>query len=82
MTRPLADTLLALVGAVADAPAYGLTVTELSLEVPLELGAAWHGGQVTILASAPHSRWRAGFLPPVHPVRLCLALIDEDGHGP
>jgi hypothetical protein len=81
MTRPLADTLLALVGSVADAPAYGLTVTELSLEVPLELTAAWHRGQATILASAPHSRWQAGFLPPVHPVRLCLTLIDEDGSG-
>lgn len=81
MTRPLADTLLALVGSVADAPAHGLTVTELSLELPLELKVAWHRGQPLLLGDAPHSRWQAGFLPPVHPLRLSLVLIDEASRG-
>ena len=81
MARSLADTLLALVGSVADAPSYGLTVTELSLELPLELQAAWYRGRLTLLADAPHSRWKAGFLPPVHPLRLSLTLIDGDSGG-
>jgi hypothetical protein len=82
MTRPLADTLLALVGSVADAPAYGLTVTELSLELPVELQMAEHQGVLTLLGSPPHSRWKAGFLPPVHPLRMSFTLIDEDDRGP
>lgn len=82
MARPLADTLLALVGSVADAPSYGLTVTELSLELPVELQMVEHRGALTLLGNAPHSRWQAGFLPPVHPLRLSFILIEEDSRGP
>jgi hypothetical protein len=80
----LADTLLQLVESVAPPTGSGLVVTEAELEMPLEVGSAMHQGRLVFLATAPHSRWKAGFLPPVHRTRIRVALAEfpeEDGRG-
>jgi hypothetical protein len=77
MWRPLCDTLLDLVGATAGASSAGITVTEADIVIPLELTAATHRGELTILATPPHSRWKAGFLPLTHPTRLSIRLMDD-----
>ena len=74
MKPQLADTLLALFERV-DAPAgSGLVVTEFAVDMPLEVTAAVHGDELVFLAQPPHSRWQAGFLPPVQRLHLRLAL--------
>ena len=74
MKTSLADTLLALVAGLAAAPLAGLKVSELQVELPLEVSAALLHGQLTFMAQAPHSRWAGGFLPPVQRVRMRWAL--------
>jgi hypothetical protein len=76
MRTQLADTLLGLFERL-DAPAgSGLVVTHLDVDMPLEIAAAEHHGRLVFLAQPPHSRWNAGFLPPVQRMRLRLA-VDE-----
>lgn len=77
MWRPLSDTLLSLIGAVSGEGTPGLVITEADIDIPLELSATVHRGQLVILGSAPHSRWKAGFLPQTHPTRLSIRLLDE-----
>jgi hypothetical protein len=76
MNATLADTLIALLSHV-EAPAdMSLYVTELAVEMPLEVRAAVIGGRLELLAQAPHSRWQAGFLPPVQ--RMSARVVLEE----
>jgi len=74
MKTLLADTLLQLVAGIERAPAAGLVVTQLDVELPLEVSAAALGGELVFLAEPPHSRWQTGFLPPVHRTRMRWTL--------
>jgi hypothetical protein len=74
MNATLADTLIALFGHVDMPPGMRLHVTELAVEMPLEVRAAVVAGRLEFLAQPPHSRWRAGFLPPVQRMRARLVL--------
>lgn len=80
MTTPhLADTLLAFIGAL-EAPAHaGVVVTSFDLSVPLEVNAGLEHGEIVIRASAPHTRWVTGFLPPVHVAHLRIEATAVDG---
>ena len=77
----LAETLIQLVESVAPPAESGLVVTAAELDVPLEVGSAVDRGRLVFLASAPHSRWRSGFLPPVHLSHIRVELVEEDGDG-
>jgi hypothetical protein len=68
----LADTLLQLFGGLEPTP--GLVVTGLDVDLPLEVSAVVVAGELVFQAQAPHSRWQAGFLPPVQRTRLKLRL--------
>jgi len=74
MNTELAATLLQLFEGLAAPPQSGLVVTSLDLDMPLEVTAAMRGKDLVFLAQAPHSRWEAGFLPPVQRLSLKLAL--------
>lgn len=76
--RELGDTLAALVAALTPTADSGLVVTHAELDVPLEVTGAVEHGRLVFYGNVPHSRWQAGFLPPVHPGRLVVALL-EDG---
>jgi hypothetical protein len=74
MKTDLADTLLQLLDAVDTPPECGLYVTGLDVDLPLEVSTAVRNGELVFLAQAPHSRWQAGFLPPVQKLWLRLAM--------
>ena len=76
MNTTLADTLIALLGHVDAPPGMGVRVTELAVQMPLEMRAAVVDGRLELLAQAPHSRWDAGFLPPVQ--RMSARLVLEE----
>jgi hypothetical protein len=66
-----ADTLLQISECVDASAAPGFVVTEADVDLPLEMRIVGEPGQrATLQAIAPHSRWKAGFLPPVHRCRL------------
>jgi len=68
----LSETLLQLFGGLPTAP--GLVVTSIDVDMPLEVSASVVDGELVFQAQAPHSRWQAGFLPPVQRTRLKLTL--------
>ncbi|WP_140628280.1 hypothetical protein [Methylibium rhizosphaerae] len=74
MRTELAETLLQLFDGLDAPPHSGLVVTELEVDMPLEVSAATRGDELVLLAQAPHSRWEAGFLPPVQRLHLKLGL--------
>ncbi|MEJ8836843.1 hypothetical protein [Ramlibacter sp. AN1133] len=74
MNTELAVTLLQLFEGLAAPPGSGLVVTSVDVDMPLEITAAVRGDDLVFLAQAPHSRWEAGFLPPVQRLSLKLAL--------
>ncbi|HYE41375.1 MAG TPA: hypothetical protein VEB23_15665 [Ramlibacter sp.] len=74
MNTELAVTLLQLLGGLAAPSESGLVVTAIEVDMPLEISAALRGEDLVFLAQAPHSRWQAGFLPPVQRLSLKLAL--------
>lgn len=76
MRTELADTLLQLFDRVAPPAGSGLKVTSLDVDMPVEITAAVRGRELVFLAQAPHSRWQAGFLPPVQ--RLGAKLVLEE----
>jgi hypothetical protein len=69
-------TLTAAVQAVSPLVGTGLVVTDVELDLPLEIVAASRDGHAVIAGSAPHSRWTAGVLPPVHLAHLRIQLVD------
>ena len=75
--RELSQTLIELIEGVAPPAGSGLIVTEAELDVPLETSGATHGSELIFLASVPHSRWKAGFLPPVANSRIRVVLDEE-----
>ncbi|MEZ5426055.1 MAG: hypothetical protein R2747_07315 [Pyrinomonadaceae bacterium] len=75
--RELAQTLIELIEGLQPPPDSGLVVTEAEIELPLESAGAIHGEELIFLADVPHSRWKAGFLPPVAMGKLRV-LLDED----
>ena len=76
MNTELADTLLQLFEGIAAPAESGLVVTSVDVEMPVEITAAVRGRELVFLAQAPHSRWQAGFLPPVQ--RLGAKLVLEE----
>lgn len=76
MKTELADTLLQLFEGVATPAESGLVVTSVDVDMPVEITAAMRGSDLVFLAQAPHSRWQAGFLPPVQ--RLGAKLVLEE----
>jgi hypothetical protein len=76
MRRELSDTLASLVSAVTPPADSGLIVTTAELDVPLEVSSGIEQGKLVIYGNVPHSRWKAGFLPPVHVSKLVATLID------
>jgi hypothetical protein len=71
MARPqLHETLAAAVEAVSPQAQSGIVVTEVELDLPLEIVAAERGGRPLIAGGVPHSRWHSGFLPEVHVAHL------------
>ena len=76
MNTELADTLLQLFESLAAPVDSGLVVTSLDVDMPVEITAAVRGRELVFLAQAPHSRWQAGFLPPVQ--RLGAKLVLEE----
>ena len=76
MKNELADTLLQLFEGIATPAESGLVVTSVDVDMPVEITAAVRGRELVFLAQAPHSRWQAGFLPPVQ--RLGAKLVLEE----
>jgi hypothetical protein len=77
MARPeLHRTLTAAVEAIAPPAGTGLVVTEVELDLPLEIVAGERDRRVVVAGTVPHSRWEAGVLPPVHVAHLHIALAD------
>lgn len=72
----LADTLLALVGGI-DATLSGMSITEASLEVPMEVISVVEDGKLIFFAAPPHTRFISGVLPAVHRTTLRLELADD-----
>ncbi len=76
----LAETLIALVEAIEPPPSSGLIVTEALLEVPMEISSVLIKDRLIFFAAPPHSRWKAGVLPPTHRTVLRMELVEgEDG---
>jgi hypothetical protein len=59
----LHQTLADLVRALEPDKDSGLWIDRAELTVPLELTTAAAAGELVVHARAPHSRWKAGFLP-------------------
>jgi hypothetical protein len=76
---PLSHTLVALAESLAEAQRPGILVSAAAMTVPLEGSVVATKAGPVFLAGAAHSRWRSGFLPPVHVARLELELAPEAG---
>jgi len=90
MWHELADTLIAVVESVQAPPGSGLYVKEAEVEMPLEVMGAVRKGELIVYGSPPHSRWKAGVLPPVGMGRIHVELVEaappsarppQDGKG-
>ena len=83
MARPeLHHTLLAAVEAVSPSAGTGLVVTDVDLDLPLEIVVGERAGRPVIGGTAPHSRWEAGFLPEVQLAHLRIELVDPPSVPP
>ena len=83
MTRPLlGDVLMQLVTAVTDAADESrMLIEQATLDVPLECSVHIEQGNVVLRATAPHTRFRSGFLPPVHMSRLRIEALEAPEVG-
>ena len=72
----LAETLMQLAGAIVPPEGTGLVVTEAVLEVPLEVQSGVENGALVFYGQVPHTRFRAGILPPVHATTLTIELLE------
>jgi hypothetical protein len=63
MRRTLCDTLLDLSGSFLGVQEAfrGVRITEVSLDLPIEVSLARRGGEFTFLADVPCWRWRTPF---------------------
>jgi hypothetical protein len=73
MHKELAQTLLELLDAVRVPAQSELSVTEVEIELPLEVTLGKRDGRPIFLARPPHTRWKSGVLPPVNVTRLRIA---------
>ena len=78
MLRELGDTLAALIASVSPPVDSGLIVTYAELDIPLETFGGMENGRLVFYGNVPHSRWKSGFLPPVHTSRLVVTLLESD----
>ncbi|MBC7901054.1 MAG: hypothetical protein H7070_13500 [Saprospiraceae bacterium] len=76
--RELSQTLIELIASVQPPPDSGLVVTEAEVDLPLETGVATRGNDLIFLGSVPHSRWQAGFLPPVTMARIHVVSDNDE----
>ena len=72
--RELADVLLGYLGVVSTFEQTALVITELTLDVPIEVTGRMRGSELVIVGSAPHSRWHAGFLAPIHNTSMTVVV--------
>lgn len=76
--RPLSETLAEGAGAVWPPAGTGLRISELELELPLEVSVvADHAGRAVAVGGAPFTRWVSGVLPAVHRSFMRIALVEE-----
>lgn len=79
MTWPqLHQTLANLVRALEPDEGSGLWIDRAELAAPLELTTAVAGGNLVVHARAPHSRWKAGFLPRTSTATLRIERVAAD----
>lgn len=78
---PFFETVLALVESLEGSRDASLAVESATLEVPLEGRVVRTGGEPVFLATVPHTRWRSGFLPPVHIARLHVREATAEERG-
>jgi hypothetical protein len=76
--KSLAETLAGLVESLAVPEGSGLAVTSATIDVPLEGRVVLAHGAPVFHATLPHTRWRSGFLPPVHLAHLEIRETVED----
>jgi hypothetical protein len=74
---PLAETLVALVESLQPPDGSGLGVERASLDIPLEGRVDATPAGAVFCASLPHTRWRSGFLPPVHVAHLDVVQTED-----
>jgi hypothetical protein len=77
----LSDTLLAYIDGATLQSRPGICVTELQVEMPLEISGAERAGQLVFRAIPPHTRWRSGVLPAVHRASMRVVLDESGGDG-
>lgn len=76
--RPLYETLAQGAGAIWPPEGTGLRVSELELELPLEVSVvADRAGRPVAVGGAPFTRWVSGVLPVVHRSFMRIALVEE-----
>ena len=78
----LADTLIALIDAIAPPVSTNLFVTEALLEMPMEVTGGVEGEALVFFAAPPHTRWISGVLPAVHRTLIRVELTDSGGGEP
>jgi hypothetical protein len=77
----LGDTLLALVESVSAPSGSGLVVTNVEMEIPLEVFSGMEHGRLVFYGSPPHTVWKTGVLPVVHKGTLHVTLVEDDPDG-
>ncbi len=82
MWHELSETILALVEGF-DAPANsGLLITDVLIDLPLEVSSAMQHGDLTFFASPPFTRFKSGVLPTVHTSHLTFCLMEAEHEEP
>ena len=72
----LHKTLVAAVQAVSPPPGSGLEVTQVDIDLPLEIVVGVRDGRPVVAGTAPHSRWTAGVLPEAHMSHLRIEAME------
>ena len=80
MAREFWETVAELAGALAapQIKALGLRVTDLSVDLPVEMVVVQTAVGFRLLVDAPHYRWDAGIRPEPGRLRLALAEPSEN----
>ena len=74
----LSETLIALIESFEAPPDSGLVVTEVALDVPLEVQSGVRDGELIFFGSMPHTRWTSGVLPLMHLGQLTIGLLSPE----
>ena len=77
----LTETLVGLIESVQAPEDTGLSVYEVTMDVPLEVTMRSGDDGLTFYGRVPHSRWQAGFLPPVHLSHLDVVAVPNIATG-